>query len=150
MKLKLIFRILPFIIILGAVLAMPYYLNYRSGGSDNTAIQQLSSEETRQTFYKWQDESGGWHMADEAPEGVNAIPVSVDTAANIIQSVKVTKPSTTAPQSDRKEDEPAEVSSPVPGLPMTVNPADIPKLIDDAKNVKQMLEERNKNLENGG
>ena len=100
----------------------------------------LSTNDTRQTFYKWQDSKGTWHFGDTLPKGVAAIEVSVDTAANVLRPVAAPE----APASDTKTSDGA--SSIVP-LPMTVSPTQLSTLIDDAKNVQNLMDDRVKNIE---
>ena len=100
----------------------------------------LSTNDTRQIFYKWQDVKGTWHFGDTPPKGTTAIEVSVDTAANVLRPVAAPE----APAADTKTSTGA--SSIVP-LPMTVNPAQIGKLIDDAKNVQHLMDDRVKSVD---
>ena len=102
----------------------------------------VSSASTQHTFYKWQDENGAWHMSDTVPAGVTAHPVNVDTAANIIQSVPVRKenPETIAPPTTHS-------ASALPGVPMTVNPADIPALLEQARGVQSLANDRAKQID---
>lgn len=137
-------KIVLLVVILAVLLVIPFFLK-RPDGSPLMELPKpdttISTEQTRQTFYKWQDAKGHWHFGDEVPDGVTAVPVSVDTAANIMQSVKAPQPAAT------KTPKPAEPAAALPGLPMTVNPAEIPKLIEDAKNVQNLLDEHNRQLE---
>jgi len=137
-------KIAVVVIILVAALAAPYFIKGPDGkpllSLHNETDAQQSTEQTRQTFYKWQDDQGQWHFADEVPAGVNAVAVEVDTAANVLQSV--TLPAEVAAEKPQPE-APAEVSAPSV-LPMTVDPAAIPKLIDDAKNIQTLLDERSR------
>ena len=110
--------------------------------SSDSEPELLSTEQTRQTYYKWQDSKGVWHFGDEVPEGVVAQAVGVDTAANVIQSVKVAAREETTEKKRQKE---PEVNA--PGLPMTVNPADIPKLLDDAKGVQALVDQHKKDID---
>lgn len=102
----------------------------------------VSTEQTRQVFHKWQDKHGQWHFGEEVPEGVTAVAVEIDTAANVIQSVRA--PSSAAVQEKKTRTEPAAA---IPGLPMTVNPADIPKLMDDARDIEQLLNQRQQSID---
>ena len=97
----------------------------------------ISTASTQKTFYKWQDAQGNWHMSDHVPDGVKAQSVQVDTAANILQRVEIAKPSEPEKKSGVATIEPA-----APGMPMTVNPADIPKLLEQAKGVQQLMDQR--------
>ncbi|MAK91219.1 MAG: hypothetical protein CMI08_08785 [Oceanospirillaceae bacterium] len=146
MKYRLALKLLPLFVVLAIMVATPYVMK---GGFSMDSVPEiipdvLSTTQTRQTYYKWQDASGQWHMGDEVPEGVNAVPVEIDTAANILKSVGLPEP---AEQS--KPEVAAEEPAPIPGVPMTVNPADIPKLLQDTDKLKAMMEQRNKQIDQG-
>lgn len=107
-----------------------------------------STDSSRQTFYKWQDAAGQWHFGDQVPEGVTAFPVNVDTAANIIQSVKA--PAASAPVTPVVSTETTDnrdVPAALPGVPFTVNPADIPQLLEQAQQVQQQMGQRQQQLD---
>jgi len=137
--------------LLGLAMATPYIMQQTgvvpSVGSSSTgdilpsfSPDILSTNDTRQTFYKWQDAKGTWHFGDTPPKGTTAIEVSVDTAANVLRPVAAPE----APAADTRTSTGA--SSIVP-LPMTVNPAQIGKLIDDAKNVQHLMDDRVKSVD---
>lgn len=102
----------------------------------------ISTVSTQKTFYKWQDAQGNWHMSDQVPDGVQAQPVQVDTAANILQRVEIRKP----PEPE-KNSVSAAIAPAAPGIPMTVNPADIPKLLEQAKGVQDLMDARVQQLD---
>lgn len=140
------YKIAMMILVLAGAAVAPYFIK----GPDGQPLMslpkmdsQLSTEETRQTFFKWQDAKGQWHFGDEVPEGAVGVPVSVDTAANILQSVKVPVKEEQVASKRKVEAAPQTI----PGLPMTVNPAEIPKLIEDAQNVQSLVDERSKQLQ---
>lgn len=114
-------------------------------GPLNTMVQSTnyqppqSSRSTRQTVLKWQDAQGRWHFGDEAPEGVNVHEVKVDTAANILAPVKVA-----APESENKPSAPAMPD--MSGLPIAT-PTKALEAIEQANQVKAMMEKRNEALE---
>jgi len=137
--------------LLGLAMATPYIMQQTgvvpSVGSSSTgdilpsfSPDILSTNDTRQTFYKWQDAKGTWHFGDTPPKGTTAREVSVDTAANVLRPVAAPE----APASDTKAS--AGASSIVP-LPMTVNPTQLSTLIDDAKKVQNLMDDRTKNIE---
>lgn len=144
-------KILFLAVFLLVITTLPWLLMQRGGNwlPEITADRGTeSTPSTRQTFYKWQDASGQWHFGEQAPEGVQAIVVNVDTAANIIQSVKA--PAESA--------EPAAVIStemindnalpaPLPGVPFTVNPADIPQLLEQTKQLQQQMGQRQQQID---
>ena len=114
-------------------------------GPLNTMVQSTnyqppqSSRSTRQTVLKWQDAQGRWHFGDEAPEGVNVHEVKVDTAANILAPVKVA-----AKESENKPSAPAMPD--MGGLPIAT-PTKALEAIEQANQVKAMMEKRNEALE---
>ena len=92
----------------------------------------VSTEQTRQTFRKWQDANGQWHLGDEVPEGVQATDIHVDTAANIIQSVPVPGREVVN-ESTADREQPGVLS----GIPALLNPAEIPALIEQTQKAQQ-------------
>ena len=147
MKYRLAVKIMPVIVVVAIMAATPYFINRGTGGqsdSGQTVMPDVRSTfQTRQTYYKWQDDTGQWHMGDEVPEGVAAIAVEIDTAANILQPLKT---ATEKPQQEVPA--PSETVPQAPGVaPLTVNPADIPGLLDDTQKVKALLENRTQQLQ---
>lgn len=139
------FKIGLMVLILAVLCILPWFIKKPDGTpllSLPEVDTQLSTEQTRQTFYKWQDNSGQWHFGDEVPEGVKAVAVNIDTAANVLQGVRPPQPADSGAAGVNVVPAQPQVTSPLPGLPMTVNPADIPQLIEDAKNVQNLVNER--------
>lgn len=91
----------------------------------------------KDTAYKWTDEHGVTHYSNEAPPvELAAEVIEVDPNVNVIQSVEVPK--------KEVEKEPS-VITPIEG-PL-YKPENIKKLIDDAKNVEKVLQERHEQQE---
>lgn len=107
------------------------------------SIMAFNGQNTQQSFYKWQDEQGQWHLSDTAPEGVQAIKVEIDTTANVLPSLQALEPEKSMAKASSVNKEPA----PKPSLPLTLNPMQVPKLIDQAKDVERLMQERQNNLE---
>ncbi|MDO6680758.1 MULTISPECIES: DUF4124 domain-containing protein [unclassified Oceanobacter] len=142
--------LIPLAIILVSVFMTPYFLN-RSDGKPLVSMGEsvdstLSTMTTRKTYYKWQDAEGIWHFGDEVPEGVAVIPVTVDTAANILQHFDIgTEPeihsearaSTAADDVDRVQ----------PGLEALFNPKAAEQALNDAKAVQGLLDAHNAQIE---
>ncbi len=132
------FTVILFLLsILAVAIGTPYIMKkVNSGSSSGLAAYTppASTAQTRQTFYKWQDANGQWHFGSEVPEGVTAKEVNIDTAANIL-----------APVATKKEEAPEnELITPEPQIPDSsiVMPGQALELIDQAKQVKSMLESR--------
>ena len=123
--------------VLGVAIGTPYIMKKVNSGSSSglsAYTPPASTEQTRQTFYKWQDDTGQWHFGNEAPEGVTSKEVNIDTAANIL-----------APVATKKEDtSDNELITPEPRVPDSpiVMPGQALELIDQAKQVKSILESR--------
>ena len=132
------FAVILFLLsILAVAIGTPYIMKkVNSGSSSGLAAYTppASTAQTRQTFYKWQDANGQWHFGSEVPEGVTAKEVNIDTAANILAPVATKKEE--APENELITPEPRVPDSPI------VMPGQALELIDQAKQVKSMLESR--------
>lgn len=127
------------LVVLGAAVAAPYFIKGRDGKplvdfTGNKSMDILSTEKTRQQFHKWQDEKGVWHFGDEVPEGMKTKVVKVDTAANIIRSIKVHK--------EEEAEGKAEISPSSLPFPGTVSPDKVGEMMENAQNVQQLLDDR--------
>lgn len=92
------------------------------------------------SFYKWQDENGKWHFSDQAPpEGTGETVETLPKLTNTLQAVEPAKQSSLSTSS--------QASLPTIPLPTTIPVDKIPKLIDDAKNVQHLAEERREQLD---
>lgn len=91
----------------------------------------------KQTVYKWVDENGVTQYTAEPPPDQAATSVELDPNANIIQGVEM------------PEDEDAPTAAPQVSMPdgNIYNPQSIKKLMDDAKNVQTLLNDRQKTLD---
>lgn len=143
MKTKTKFRLGFMVVVLVAAMMSPYLMSRYLGltDGDNRVQDVISTEDTRQTYYKWQDDNGQWHFGDEPPEGVTLHSVSVDTAANILQPVASAKK---PKASEEKKDPVPEKTLP---LPMTVDPETVKDMMEKAENVQNLMNERNEQLQ---
>ena len=112
------------------------YFSSDSKGVNNTQTSINSS----QSFYKWQAEDGTWHYSDQPQEGKNIETVTVNTNTNLIQGLRIEKEEVKEPE---KADEGRQETSSIP-LPMTVPFEKISEMLDDATNVQQLMDDRNK------
>jgi hypothetical protein len=89
--------------------------------------------------YRWQGEDGGIQFSNEPPPaGVAYTVVEVNPDANLIQA-----PTAAAANTTRTPEAPkaAPPSSPIPS-PLTVSPGQALQLIEDARNVQKLSDER--------
>lgn len=146
--LKWYYRIITFGL-LAAAIGLPFFIKNKQGEPMMSlpSVSDLKpTSSADQTFYKWQDNSGQWSYGDTPPPGVKAVPVTVNTQANVIQSVAVPKdaaePDTTATITPAA---PA-YTPPKPGEDiLTLERAQ--NLIKDAHAVNGLMDQHNKQIE---
>lgn len=96
------------------------------------------------TLYKWQDENGTWHYSQTPPAGQVSETLTVSTNTNIIQAQALPEPEPveqTAQQKNKAIDLPSLPS------PMTISPNKTQQLIEDARNVQQLMNQRGQQLD---
>lgn len=111
-----------------------------STGSQNNE----SSINTTQSFYKWQDDEGTWHYSDQPQAGKNIETVTVNTNANLIQGLRIEKKKEQVIVEKKPE---VKAESSAIGLPMTVPLEKVSKMLEDANNMQQLMDNRNKQIE---
>jgi hypothetical protein len=103
-----------------------------------------SSSRTTQLFYKWQDDDGTWHYANQPPAEKNTETVTVNTNTNLIQGLRVAKEN--EQPIIEKNLQPKVENSPM-ALPMTVPIEKISKILKDANNIQKLMDNRNKKIQ---
>lgn len=89
------------------------------------------------TLYRWQGADGSTQFGSEPPaNGVKYEEVEVNPDANLIQALPPSAP----PEASETQEE-NTLSSPLPS-PLTVSPGEAMQLMEDAKKIRQMSEER--------
>jgi hypothetical protein len=109
-------------------------------GSQNNDTSTSASH----SFYKWQDEDGTWHYSDQPKEGQKVETVTVNTNTNLIQGLRIEKKKELVVE--EKKTEPKAETSNLP-LPMTVPMEKVSKMLDDANNMQQVMDNRTKQIE---
>jgi len=95
------------------------------------------AESKTTTVYKWQDADGEWHFSNNPPpQGVASQVQTYRADTNVIQAPR---PPKTAAAPPANEATPAEADSGIPGLP---SPAKAKKLLDDARAVQDLNDNR--------
>ena len=107
---------------------------------DNTGIDMGAG---RGKLYKWQDQHGNWHFSDKASDKIAA-------ANQMVESLPQVRNTMQAPPKIDFGGKKSQQTSNVPNIPLptTIPVANIPKLIDDAKNIQQLADKRAKQFEN--
>jgi hypothetical protein len=112
--------------------------------SSTSSNNNESSSNTTQSFYKWQNDSGTWHYSDKPPVGKNTETVTVNTNTNLIKGLRVDKKK--EQPVIEKNSQPQVESSPV-ALPMKVPIEKISKILEDANNIQQIMDNRHEQIE---
>lgn len=115
------------------------YFSTSSTGSQNIDVSGNST----QSFYKWQDADGTWHYSDQPAEGQDIETVTVNTNTNLIQGLRTVK------KKEIVEEKKPEPKAEAPGLslPMTVPMEKVSKMIHDASNMQEVMDNRTKQIE---
>lgn len=123
----------------------------------NTDAETITHTSGGETFYKWQDQYGIWQFTTTPPPSQPFETVETDPNANVIQSLSKDTIDTALGRVAEVSDETAKTGeseaekSPLEELgglsPTTVPITKIPKLLDDAKNVQNIMDQHAKQLE---
>lgn len=100
---------------------------------DKASISNFASG-GKQTVYKWVDEDGVTQYSAEAPSADQQVKtLELDPNTNIVQGVQMPE--------DEKEEKTSkpEISMPTGAI---YSPESIKKLVDDAKNIEKLLQDR--------
>ena len=101
--------------------------------SDNK--EEIRAPHQPVTLYRWQSDDGGIQFSNELPpQGVSYEVVEVNPDANIVQAI--------TPETGQKpatEEEASGISLP---SPLTVSPQEATQLLEDARKIRDMSEER--------
>lgn len=108
-------------------------------GVATDSLKGLSPVGGKDTIYKWVDEHGVTQYTSEPPpETVAMTQLELDENTNVIQGLKM--PEAEAPtNSQNAQNPPAQLALPDGNL---YSPEKIKKVIDDAKNVQKLLNDR--------
>lgn len=111
----------------------------------NGVGRQLGNEQMGKTqVYRWQAPDGSWRFSDKPPQqtevqgGVET--VYVDPNTNMIEGLP-SKP-VVEPSAEAGDDGAGFIP-----LPMTVAPGQVQKMMDDARNIQTLMDERSQALE---
>lgn len=121
-----------------------------TGAAENmTDDLDLPSGKTK--VYRWQASDGSWVFSDAPPPDSKSEEMWVDPNANVIQSTGLStqqhseeNENTINPVAEKEAANPAGNGIP---LPLTITPKQVSKLIQDAKDVQQQVNDRNRELE---
>jgi hypothetical protein len=112
--------------------------------SSKQLVPSVGDHAGKDIVYQWNDSKGNIHFSTEPPaDGINFIVKGFDPNANVIQAVKL--PEIEAPAEPVAADATASDGQDSPRLENTYNREDIQKLIDDSKNIQQLLNQRRNN-----
>ncbi len=94
--------------------------------------------------YKWRGDDGTWHFSEQLPEGIKPEQVIfLNSEANIIQGLP--QPSKVTTNIAPVKDQPPQQAPSINLNPY--NKKAIDKLLNDARGVQEIMDQRNRNLE---
>ena len=97
------------------------------------------AESNTTTVYKWQDADGEWHFSNTPPpQGIASQVQTYRTDTNVIQAPRQQQKPTAVPPPENN----APPSEPDPGIPGLPSPAKAKKLLDDARAVQDLNDNR--------
>lgn len=105
--------------------------------NDKESTSLFSAMKTSSVLYRWQDEQGQWHFSDSPPE--QQLESKADLLPELVNVLPAAEISTNNPKHTAKK--------PRIALPSTINPANIPKLIEQAKDVQGLMDQRNQQID---
>ena len=109
--------------------------------SSKQLVPSVGDHAGKDIVYQWYDSKSNVHFSTEPPaDGIKFTVKGYDPNANVIQAVKL--PEIEAPAEPVAADATASNGQDSPGLENTYNKEDIQKLIDDSKNIQQLLNQR--------
>jgi hypothetical protein len=119
--------------------------NVRSWFNRSDNIANIPQKTTK--VYKWQDKNGAWHFSNQPPpEGVASKVVTYRSDTNVTQAPQAATESTPAQQATKPATATPPADSNIPLLPIT-DPERVKQLIDDAKNVQQLVNQHQQQIE---
>lgn len=148
------FRLLIIFIILAIAGAVFYGLNpsddnsasplLRGLGKVKSLTQQATSEAPVETVvYKWQDKNGEWHFSNHPPpEGTVGSITTYRSDINVVAPPQAESPPTQESPAAKPADNPG-----IPSLLPITDPDRVKKLINDAKNVQNLADDRQHQLD---
>ena len=110
--------------------------------SSNRMVPSVDGQGGQDIVYRWNDSQGNVHFTTEPPaEGIKYTVKGYDPEANVIQAVKI--PVVEKPAEPIADGAGGQNVPPAPENVYTKE--DIQKLIDDSKNIQQLLNQRFEN-----
>ena len=139
-------------IIVGIMVAVPYYFygggkmpgflqdfGWGGGSAKPVVPENFSNVVTDKavTVYKWVDENGIQHFGSTPPAGVVAEAKHLKPSQNVIQALKIPEKEDADKEESIKKDDGV--------LKNPYNPENMKQIINDAKNVQKLLDQRFEN-----
>jgi hypothetical protein len=121
---------------------MPDMPNMPDMPSSKQLVPSAGDRAGKDIVYQWNDSQGNIHFTTEPPvDGIQFTVKGYDPNANVIQAVKL--PEIEVPEESVASGSDGQDSA--SGLENTYSKEDIQKLIDDSKNIQQLLNQRHNN-----
>lgn len=119
-------------------------LTLESAAKDPLSAVDNAIDKNTTQVYKWQDASGAWHFSSEPPpKGIKGSMETYRSDVNITQAASLPVEVIPEPTEKTATDIPTTAS---PLLPIT-DPDRVKQLIEDAKNVQNLVNDRQQNID---
>lgn len=109
-----------------------------------SAPKQPGQDKNETIVYKWQDTTGAWHFSNQPPP--TGVASSVKTYRSDVNITRTPPPLSAKPESTTASKPAAIPETAAPLLPIT-DPARVKQLIEDAQNVQNLVDDRQKSLD---
>jgi hypothetical protein len=116
-----------------------------SSGTDTLSSIPTSPE--HQQFYKWKDAKGQWHYGDKPPTNTPYKTININIQTNIIQHTPIPKQETAQASTSVQPAPPKPAYTPPKDDKDALTIDRALHIINDAKSVRNQMNERNKQLE---
>lgn len=110
------------------------------GSTPESDASKTGGQEVKKKIYKYRDASGKLVLSDtKPPEGVAFTTMATNTPSNVIPTPKPPTPTAAADKGGKSGSSPTKPSGEVD---LSYSPERIGKMVDDAKNMEKMLNDR--------
>ncbi|MBX2810029.1 MAG: DUF4124 domain-containing protein [Cellvibrionaceae bacterium] len=124
---------------------MPDVQGIKTSVDDVIPSQVLGGSEENVSVYRWQDAEGNWQFSDTPPDHSNAEQIRVNTHLNRDLVPKLHTAPT--PAAESKSGKAVFLKDSTNFSPTTVSPDKISELINDAKDVQGLMDNRQQQLD---
>ncbi len=110
-------------------------------GMADSATENSDTPKNSSGIYRWKDKNGQWQFSDTPPENQEAESITVTGHLNSDLAEKVVPTTSVSTETSATSDSGKTL------LPTTISPDKVKKLIEDANNVQQLMDDRQSQID---